>query len=197
MPRPTCGRLSRRAGGAHNVVPPTARRSACLPSCWPTCLQRCFRTARCICNGSFCMRSSYATTRTTADAVRQRRSASSSRAPAASSVDETAPPVDSGKSSNRRKPPPRPPGVLGQQASARGTSRGKSEPPSTLGSICELGRCSHAKQNQGKRQPPRSLRSPSGRRTGETQAADAGAQRAAHRHNVRHPPAAAEGRGPT
>ena len=78
MPRPTCGRLSRRAGGAHNFVPPTARRSACLPSCWPTCLQRSIRGARCICNGSFCMRSSYATTRTAADAVRQRRSASSS-----------------------------------------------------------------------------------------------------------------------
>ena len=75
---------------------------------------------------------------TAADNVRQRRSASSSRAPAASSVDETAPPVDSGKSSNLPKPPPSPAGVLGQQASARGTSQGKSQPPSTLGSICEL-----------------------------------------------------------
>ena len=78
MPRPTCGRLSRRAGGAHNVVPPTTRRSACLPSFWQTCLHGLIQPAWCICNGSFCMRSSYATTRTAADAFRQRRSASSS-----------------------------------------------------------------------------------------------------------------------
>ena len=164
MPRPTCGRLSRRAGGAHNVVPPTARRSACLPSCWPTCLQRCFRTARCICNGSFCMRSSYATMNPAADK-------SDSVVPPAPAehrrrrADEVAAPIDSGKSSNRRKPPPSPPGVLGQQASARGTSQGKSQPPSTLGSICELGRCSHTKQQQGQRQPQRTPTQPSGTAT--------------------------------
>ena len=78
MPRPTSGRLSRRAGGAHNVVPPTARRSACLPSLWPTCLQSLIQPAWCICNGSFRMRSSYATMYTAAEAVRRRRSASSS-----------------------------------------------------------------------------------------------------------------------
>ena len=160
MPRPTSGRLSRRAGGARNVVPPTARRSACLPSCWPTCLQRCFRTARCICNGSFCMRSSYATMNTAADK-------SDSSTGHRRRADEVAPPMDGGKSSNRPKPPPSPAGVLGQQASARGTSRGKSEPPSTLGSICELGRCCHTKQNQGKRQRRQNAPTPAGRRRGE------------------------------
>ena len=84
-----------------------------------------------------------------------------------------------------------------QRPSARGTSReslnlDRREVPCT-----KLG-AAPAQNNNGASGSLRGpLRSPSGRRTGETQAADAGAQRAAHRHNVRHPPAAAEGRGPT
>ena len=177
MPRPTSGRLSRRAGGAHNVVPPTARRSACLPSLWQTCLHLLFSAAQCICNGSFCMRSSYATMYTAADAVRRRRSASSSRAPAASSVDEVAPPVDSGKSSNRPKPPPSPPGVLGQQASARDTSRGKSEPHRRSVPFANLG-AAPAQNNNGASGSARGApHRPTDDAAAKQAAADAGARR--------------------
>ena len=118
MPRPTSGRLSRRAGGAHNVVPPTARRSACLPSLWQTCLLALLFYQAARFHQYCCMSSSYATMSKGADAVRQRRSASSLVCYRRRADDEIAPPLDSGKSSNRRKPPPSPPGVLGQQASA-------------------------------------------------------------------------------
>ena len=84
-----------------------------------------------------------------------------------------------------------------EQPSARGTSREsrnlhRREVPCT-----KLGAAPTQNNNGASGSLRGALRSPSGRRTGETQAADAVAQRAAHRHNVRHPPAAAEGRGPT
>ena len=192
MPRPTSGRLSRRAGGARNVVPPTARRSACLPSCWPTCLQRCFRAARCICNGFFCMRSSYATMYTAAEAVRQRRSASSSCCTGVELMMKL-----------RRQ------WTVGSRRIARNLLQARQEYSGSRLARAALARespnlhrhsvpfanlgAAPTRNNNGASGSLRgALRSPSGRRTGETQAADAGAQRAAHRHNVRHPPAAAE-----
>ena len=175
MPRPTSGRLSRRAGGARNVVPPTPRRSACLPSLWQTCLHGLIQPAWCICNGSFCMRSSYATTRTAADAFRQRRSASSSCCTGVELMMKFAPPLDSGKSSNRPKPPPSPPGVLGQQASGRCTSTGKSQPHRRSVPFANLGAAPTQNNNRASGSLSGVLRSLSGTAAAKEAAADAGA----------------------
>ena len=100
-------------------------------------------------------------------------------------ADEVAPPVDSGKSSNRRKPPPRPAGALGQQASARPLAGKVSTSIDTRFHLRTWALLPH-RPKPGQAAASAEPYAASGRRAGETQAADAGAQRAAHRHDVRH-----------